>query len=142
MLSETPRHLSKTNSVSVEQNVALWKLINRSRMLNGWTTKTAEELDDTIETWGEMFNHYQIPTTAYPELYLRGFDVRQRKMNLGQEPPQMDATLLVSQWTGENGLQKELREKAKIGIDRQLEMGGEPCPDDIAEKLKKFGLKI
>jgi hypothetical protein len=111
-------------------------------MLNGWTTKTAEELDDTIETWGEMFNHYQIPTSVYPDLYLRGFDARQRRMNAGQDVPTMDCTLLVSQWTGENGLQKELREKAKIAADRQIAQGGEPCPDELREQFEKMGVTI
>jgi hypothetical protein len=89
-----------------------------------------DELDDTIETWGEMFRHYAIPVDAYAELYQRAFDARQRKMNQGHECPTMDCTLLVSQWTGDNGLQKELREKARIAADRQLAQGGEPNPCD------------
>ncbi len=80
-------------------------------MLNGWQTRTAQELDQTIRTWGEMMNHYQIPITAYPDLYRRAFDVRQSKIQKGDEAPQMDATLLISQWTGAFGLQNELRQR-------------------------------
>jgi hypothetical protein len=88
-------------------------------MLNGWQTRTAQELDQTIRTWGEMFNHYQIPLTAYPQLYQRGFDVRQQKLQTGGDVPQMDATLLVSQWTGEYGLRAELRQR-EIDAGRTL----------------------
>jgi hypothetical protein len=105
-------------------------------------TRPMDELDDTIEAWAEMFDHYQIPVEAYQELYQRAFDARQRKMNQGKECPTMDATLLVSQWTGDNGLKKELREQKKIGADRQLQQGGEPCPDDIADRLGKLGITI
>ena len=79
--------------------------------MNGWTTRTAQELDQTIRTWGEMFAHYQIPVSAYPELYQRGFDVRQLKMREGKDVPQMDATLMVSQWTGDWGLRAQLRQR-------------------------------
>jgi len=56
---------------------------------------------------------------AYPELYQRGFDVRQSKLQKGEQPPQMDATLLVSQWTGSFGLKAELRQR-EIDAGRTL----------------------
>lgn len=97
-------------------------------MLNGWATKTAAELDATIETWGDMFNHYQIPISAYPELYRRAFDTRQKKMQHGGEVPMMDATLIVSQWTGEHGLEKELREQSKVDPAHRLNEPRTPPP--------------
>lgn len=121
-LSENRPTSSPKSSVSSDEYVALWKLINRARMLNGWTTKTAAELDDTIETWGEQFKKYGIPVDAYPELYDRAFDFQQNKLRLGVEPPQMDARLLVACWTGENGLKKERETKRQIASDRQLYM--------------------
>lgn len=100
-----------TSNLSRENHAALFAIINKARMLNGWQTRTAQELDQTIRTWGEMLNSYQIPLAAYPELYRRAFDVRQERMRQGGEVPQMDATLLVSQWTGPNGLQSDLRQR-------------------------------
>jgi hypothetical protein len=120
MLSGSQRNSLSKNSVSPEQNVALWKLINKARMLNGWSTKTAAELDDTIETWGEAFSFYSIPVDAYPELYRRACDTRQKKMQMGVEVPMMDATLLISHWTGENGLMKERRSTPKVAADHRL----------------------
>lgn len=88
-------------------------------MLNGWQTRTAQELDNTIRTWGEMMNSYDIPITSYPELYRRAFDVRQEKMRSATDVPQMDATLLVSQWTGPYGLKAELKQR-QIDAGRTL----------------------
>jgi hypothetical protein len=102
---------SSIATIPAEQHQALFVLINKSRMLNGWQTRTAKELDATIQTWGEIFNRYQIPTSAYLELYQRAFDVRQRKLRSGEDVPMMDATLIVSQWTGDHGLMRELRER-------------------------------
>lgn len=88
-------------------------------MLNGWQTKTAQELDATIQTWGEIFNRYEIPLDAYQELYRLAFDTRQTKMQLGGDVPMMDATLFVSQWTGANGLKAERRQR-QIDTGRTL----------------------
>lgn len=120
MLSESQRNSSNANSISPELNVALWKLINKSRLANGWSTKTAEELDDTIEEWGRILKKYGIPVDALPELYDRAFDVRQAKFQASGYIVSIDATLLVSQWTGENGLAKELRTRSIIPPDRRL----------------------
>lgn len=128
--------------ITRDSHAALFALINKSRLLNGWMMRTAQELDPTIRAWHELFTEYSIPISAYEQLYKRAFEFRQRRMNQGQDCPTMDCTLLVSQWTGENGLQKELREKARIAADKQLAMGGEKCPDDIAEKFKEFGVRI
>jgi hypothetical protein len=109
----------------------LFGLINKVRMLNGWTTKTAQELDATIRTWGEILNRYKIPLEHYQTLYWRAFDTRQMRLNQGQDVPALDATLLVSHWTGPNGLQREVadqREKARIDEHRYLDAG---TPDDL-----------
>jgi len=89
----------------------LFAIINKARMLNGWSAKTAQELDPTIRTWAEAFGFYSIPTSAYNELYQRAFETRQRRMSDGKDVPQMDATLLVAHWTGPNGLQSDLRQR-------------------------------
>ncbi len=79
-------------------------------MLNGWTMRTAQELDKTIRAWNEVLE--QIPIGAYPELYKRAFQVRALALNVGRQPPDFDATLLYSQWIGENGLRAEMNRRA------------------------------
>jgi hypothetical protein len=83
-------------------------------------TRPMDELDDTIEAWWEMFDYYKIPVDAYRELYQRAFEFRQFKIRQGQDCPTMDCTLLISQWTGENGLAALRRNTQKIGADKQL----------------------
>lgn len=100
-------------------------------MLNGWTTKTAQELDATIRTWGEVLNRYAVPIEHYITLYWRAFDTRQGRLNLGGDVPTIDAALLVSHWTGANGLQRELAanaEQERIKSGRYLDAGS---PDDL-----------
>lgn len=106
-------------------------------MLNGWQTRTAQELDQTIRTWGEMFAHYQIPVTAYPELYQRAFDVRQLRLRDGKDAPQMDATLLVSQWTGDWGLKAQLRQR-EVEAGRTLGANAE----SVCERCFGSGFEI
>ena len=97
-------------------------------MLKGWQTRTAQELDQTIRTWAEMMNHYDIPTSAYAELYQRAFDVRQGRMQEGRDVPQMDATLLVSQWTGGFGLKAQLKQR-EVEAGRTLSTNAESVCD-------------
>lgn len=102
MLSESQKNLSKRSSISPDIYAALWQIINKSRMQNGWTTKTAEELDATIETWFESFGFYKIPKdpAIYHELYSRAFVLRADARQQGVEVQQMDAVLLASCWRG------------------------------------------
>lgn len=119
-----------TPNIPREVHVGLFQVINKSRMLNGWKSKTAAELDATIRSWAEIFVEYKIPVSAYDSLYKRGFDVRQKALRNGKDVPQMDATLLVSQWTGEHGLAAELRQKevdAKRYLPAAAESACERC---------------
>lgn len=97
-------------------------------MLNGWSTRTAAELDPTIRTWFEIFAEYKIPVECYGELYKRAFDVRQQRMQQGKDVPQMDATLLVSQWTGQWGLQNAMRQR-EVDAGRTLMPNAETVCD-------------
>lgn len=67
-------------------------------MLNGWQTRTAQELDATIRTWAEVFNKHRIPVEHYNEIYLHAFDTRSRKLADGKDPGEFDATLMVASW--------------------------------------------
>jgi hypothetical protein len=99
-------------TIPAEQHAALFALINKARMLNGWMSKTAKELDPMIRQWADEFNRLGIPISAYPELFSRAFDTRISAMNRGDSCPTMDAPLLASCWVGENGLKKELKRRA------------------------------
>ncbi len=77
-------------------------------MLNGWSTKTAKELDNTIQAWAEVFNKYNIPLKHYNTLYLKSVDVRQNQMQMGQQVASFTAELMVSCW---HGLRDDLRQK-------------------------------
>ncbi len=112
-LSQQTSTPTTTSNIPREQHGALFAVINKARMLNGWATRTAQELDPTIRTWAETFANYNIPLSAYHELYQRAFEVRQSRLRDGDKVPQMDATLLVSQWTGAFGLRAELRQRAE-----------------------------
>jgi hypothetical protein len=118
-----------TTTIPREQHAALFAIINKARLLNGWTTRTAQELDPTIRTWAEAFSWHSIPTSAYPELYKRAFEVRANRMHGGNDVPQMDATLLVSQWVGSYGLQAQWRLK-QIEERRSLPTNAESNCDD------------
>lgn len=100
-------------AISPTEHAALFTIINKSRLLNGWTTRTAKDLDPTIRVWHSAFARYGIPLSAYEELYQRAFDVRQTKMQQGDlnKVPPLDATLLVSQWDGPHGLKAELKQR-------------------------------
>jgi len=93
-----------------EQHRAIYQIINKVRMLNGWATKTAQELDARIHVWAEILNDYNIPYEYYDELYKLAFDVRQTKTQEGSKVPFFGAELLVSCWTGY---------KHKITLNRQ-----------------------
>lgn len=119
-LSTSQRTSSEISSVlTPETYTALWSILNKARMLNGWTTRTAKELDATIETWGEMLDHYRIPVSTYPELYVMAFDRRQEILREKGTVIQMDAPLLVSCWTGEYGLKAQLQDR-EIAAGRML----------------------
>jgi hypothetical protein len=102
---------NSTATIPTDVHYALFGIINKSRMLNGWKTKTSGELDATIKAWAEVFERYSIPISAYQELYLMAFDTRQIKMRQGGDIPAMDATLIVSHWEGEYGLRSQIKQR-------------------------------
>jgi len=97
------------NQISKNEHAAIFAIINKSRMLNGWAAKTAQELDATIRVWFDALSAYKIPLKCYDTLYLRAIDTRQTFLSNGKEPPLFNVDLLISCWTGTNGLQSELR---------------------------------
>lgn len=109
MLSQSPPSSIKT--IPPSEHAALFAIINKARMLNGWTMRTAAELDPTIKTWYEALCFYRIPPAAYPELYRRCVDVRQGQLQTGRDAANIDAILLISQWSGLHGLKADLKQR-------------------------------
>lgn len=107
--SQSPQ--TSTPRIPIEQHAALFAVINQSRLANGWLTRTAQELDPMIREWARIFDRYNIPPNHYQELYTRAFEVRANALHNGSHPASMDATLIASQWIGQNGLQQELRRR-------------------------------
>lgn len=139
-LSQNPKNSTSLSQISREEHLALFGIINKTRLLNGWTTRTAEELDATIRTWAEVFAKYNIPLASdvLTRLYLKAFDVRQSALQKGDDPPPCDATLLVSQWTGEYGLAAEIK-KERIREKKYLTSNAESvCPRCLGTNLERL----
>lgn len=114
----------QTSQISREEHAALFAVINKSRMLNGWTAKTAQDLDATIRVWFEILSSYKIPVQCFERLYFRAVDTRQTFLMNGKEPPAFNAELLISCWAGPNGLRAELQQE-EIARGRTLTQNAE-----------------
>jgi hypothetical protein len=97
----------------------LFSIINKARLLNGWSVKEAGELDNTIRAWAEILDIYKIPAERYEQLYRRAMELRIARLQNGLDCPQFTAELLAACWIGGNGLQKEL-EQERINAGRTL----------------------
>lgn len=93
-------------------------------MLNGWAAIPAKELDSVIRVWFEALSRYKIPAHQFERLYFRAVDTRQTFLANGKEPPTFNAELLISSWTGVNGLRAEL-EQEEIRRGRTLTQSAE-----------------
>lgn len=118
----------RAKEITPFEHAALFSIINKVRMLNGWAPKTAQELDSTIRIWYEALLYYEIPSNCYDRLYFRAIDTRQTFLMNGKEPPLFNAELLISSWTGANGLQAELREEEIRKCKTLTENASSQCP--------------
>lgn len=103
--------MAKSGPISRDQHGALWALINKTRLAQGWNSLDLRSAEPMIQAWADEFNRYRIPIEHYPELYDRAFKVRRDALSIGKEPPSFDAVLIASQWSGEHGLSAELRDR-------------------------------
>jgi len=104
----------------------MYKLICRVRLGNGWNVISDTEAEPQILVWDEIFSRYRIPEHLYQRLYERAFDVRQQITRTEgiAKAPTIDANLMVSQWTGPNGLKAEI-EREQIEAGRSLTSNAE-----------------
>lgn len=114
VINRPPQNLSRiqsngTPTISPEKHTAIFLLINKSRMLNGWQPSTAAQLDLTIRTWAEVFDRHEIPIAAYPKLLSLAITGRAEIRMRGDDPGQMGAEYILSLWLGPNGLKAQMR---------------------------------
>jgi hypothetical protein len=90
--------------------------------------KEFDDLEEDIAVWYQKFAEYAVPIEAYTELFDLAFRYRAKQISRGDQPLPMDATLLIAQWIGENGLKKRMRER-EIDKRRTLpETAESRCP--------------
>jgi hypothetical protein len=75
-----------------KQYEAVKKIVNLSRNANGWQSKVSRELDEIVEAWMQIINHYKIPYQYLDNLYFRAFEARQRTTWLFEELNSMSTT--------------------------------------------------
>jgi len=112
--SETESTSSRTNTPTEQEALALFALINRARLLNGWKAKDAESLDPQMLIWFETFRRYGIPLEAYKEMFDMAFEVRMREMSNGvlvHDAVVIDAALLVSCYTRPHGVKAQMEQR-------------------------------
>ena len=98
-------------SITREEEVGLFTIINQIRVLQGWSMSPAAELEPMCRVWWEEFQRYGIKAEHYQDLYRRAHKARINALSMGVKVPPLDATYLISQWIGENGLRAELHRK-------------------------------
>jgi hypothetical protein len=129
MSSKRPENSTPTGpeTISRDQHAALFALINKSRLAQGWNALDIRSADPVIRVWADELNRYRIPIECYPELYNRAFDVRMNALSHGKDAPMIDAVLLASRWSGEHGLAAEIARKKR---DQQKSLQSSLLPQD------------
>lgn len=118
---------SSTKIIPREQHQALFSVINKARLLSGWTAREAGDLDSTIKAWAEIFDIYEIPHLVYEDLYRRAVDLRVNRINQGLDCPNITAELIASCWIGEHGLRAEIKQKEIEARNRLPETAQSQC---------------
>lgn len=95
-------------------------VIDRWRLNQGFNPYDNETQDMAIQSWVHILDREKVPAEVYNELFERSLTTRALAIQSGRDLPRMGAELLLAHWLGDNGLQKELRDKNKIGADKQL----------------------
>lgn len=103
-------------------------MLDRWRLNLGWTPLDDDSHAMMCQAFVRILDKEKIPFTAYSELFERALRTRAVMLAVGKKVPDFGAELMVAEWIGEAGLRRELSERRKIGIDRQLIIGGVPCP--------------
>jgi hypothetical protein len=108
-------------------------VINKFRLSRGWSILPPQDAEITARAWAEILE--DVPAEAVNDLYRLAVETRAKAIGNGKEPPEVSAELMLSLWSGPNGL--KLRRGALEGL-RQLEEGdaGHACPDCFGSGLR------
>jgi hypothetical protein len=110
----------------VEKQIAMGNVLDRWRLDRGWNPYDDETQKAAIASYVRSLDTENVPVDAYMDLYERVLKARALSIAKGDDRPvEFGADQMIAQWLGANGLNAERR---TISIDKQLEMGGEPCP--------------
>ena len=131
--SENTRTISPTTSRANEQVKALMGVINKIRLSRGWSILPPQDAEITARAWAEILA--DVPAEAINDLYLLTVETRAKALGNGKEPPEPSAELMLSLWSGPNGLRHRLGDLRALG---QLEAGdaGHACPDCFGSGLR------
>ena len=129
----------KNLGVSREKIGAMLSVLNKRWLSKSWRAMDPEDSEPMALAFIEVLDKNSIPYEHYHALYLRALDLRIARLNQGLSCEDFSAELMAACWPA---LRTELNRQKTTSIDKQIEMGGEPCPDDIAEKLKRFGVRL
>lgn len=107
----------------------------------GWHVMSPKDAEPMALSFIELLDAEGIGHEYYQPLYQQAIAFRAEQIRQGKQCPDFSAELMISCWPALRERMNFERQN-KIASDRQLEMGGEPCPSDVAEKLKSFGVQI
>ena len=94
-------------------------VFDRWRLNCGWNPWDNATQMAAIRSFVATLDREDIPASAYMELYERAINARVTALQAGRQLPQFGAELLLAQWSGEYGLQRELRQR-EIDAGRTL----------------------
>jgi len=87
--------------ISARERAAVYALITKSRLANGWNPMPAEEAEPMVLTWAEILNDHSVPIEYYNELFRLAERRRVAAAAAGQPVPTLDAVLLAAVWESE-----------------------------------------
>lgn len=121
--SHLPSSTRGTDTKS-EAEKALGRIIFKTRLAKGWGAYDETTQRMAVRTWYEILR--DVPVAAYEELYQRACDYQASRLRDTGQMPEMSAQLMLAQWTGQNGLKAEWRER-QIKSGRVLPDRCEDC---------------
>lgn len=88
------------------------EVLDRWRLNQGYNPYDNTTQDLAIQSWVHLMDREGVPASCYGELYERAIVSRAATVASGKQLPQFGAELLLAEWTGPNGLQRELNDRA------------------------------
>ncbi|MBK9216954.1 MAG: hypothetical protein IPM59_15440 [Chloracidobacterium sp.] len=86
--SKSPQTISTPNtdpprSITREEEIGLFSIINQARALQGWTLASASELGPICKVWWKEFARHNIHPKHYETLFQRAHDARIESIQAG-----------------------------------------------------------